>query len=79
MVGDVTEFRYWLDLFIKGIIGVVVSLVGLDYRAVKTSLMELEQSKYNLTMQVQVLQVELNAIKHRLERIDGKIDRALEK
>lgn len=79
MVGDVTEVRYWLDLLIKGIIGVVVSLVGLDYRAVKTSLLELEQSKYQLTMQVQVLQVELSSIKQRLERIDGKIDRALEK
>jgi hypothetical protein len=30
-------------------------------------------------MQVQVLQVELTSIKQRLERIDGKIDRALEK
>jgi hypothetical protein len=79
MVGDVTEFRYWLDLFIKAIIGVVVSLVGLDYRAVKTSLLELEQSKYQLTTQVQVLQVELSSIKQRLERIDSKIDRALEK
>lgn len=79
MVGDVTEVRYWLDLLIKGVIGVVVSLVGLDYRAVKTSLLELEQSKYQLTMQVQVLQVELSSIKQRLERIEGKIDKALEK
>jgi len=76
---DITEFRYWLDLLLKGAIGVVISLVGLDYRQVKNSLKELEQSKYNLTMQVQVANVELSTIKSRLERIEQKLDRILEK
>jgi len=76
---DITEFRYWLDLLLKGAIGVILSLVGLDYRQVKNSLKELEQSKYNLTMQVQVANVELSTIKSRLERIEQKLDRILEK
>ena len=76
---DITEFRYWLDLLLKGAIGVIISLVGMDYRQVKNSLKELEQSKYNLTMQVQVGNVELSTIKSRLERIEQKLDRILEK
>jgi predicted nuclease with TOPRIM domain len=75
--GDITELRYWLDLLIKAVIGVVVSLVGMDYRSVKNSLQELEQSKYNLTMQVQVMQSEVASIKDRLERIEQKLDKAL--
>jgi len=76
---DITEFRYWLDLLLKGAIGVIISLVGMDYRQVKNSLKELEQSKYNLTMQVQVANVELSTIKSRLERIEQKLDKVLEK
>jgi len=76
---DITEFRYWLDLLLKGVIGIIISLVGMDYRQVKNSLKELEQSKYNLTMQVQVANVELSTIKSRLERIEQKLDKVLEK
>lgn len=79
MTHDVTEVRYWLDLAIKAAIGIVVSLVGMDYREVKHSLKELEQKKYELTMQAQVLTVEIVSVKDRLERIDKKLDRALEK
>jgi archaellum component FlaC len=77
--GDVTELRYWLDLLIKGAIGIVISLVGMDYRQVKNSLKELEQSKYQLTMHVEVMQNEMITIKDRLQRIEQKIDRILEK
>lgn len=77
--GDVTQLRYWIDLLIKGVIGVVISLVGMDYRQVKNSLKELEQSKYQLTMHVEVMQHEVNGIKDRLERIEQKIDRILDK
>jgi predicted nuclease with TOPRIM domain len=77
--GDVTELRYWLDLLIKGAIGIVISLVGMDYRQVKNSLKELEQSKYQLTMHVEVMQSEIGSIKDRLQRIEQKIDRILEK
>jgi len=76
---DVTELRYWLDLLIKGAIGIVISLVGMDYRQVKNSLKELEQSKYQLTMHVEVMQNEMVTIKDRLQRIENKIDRILEK
>ena len=77
--GDFTQLRYWLDMLIKAAIGVVISIVGLDYRSVKNSLHELEQSKYKVTMEVQVIQAELSLIKHRLERIEQKLDRALER
>ena len=76
---DFTQLRYWLDMAIKAVIGVVISIVGLDYRSVKNSLKELEESKYRVTMEVQVIQSELNHIKQRLERIEGKLDRILEK
>lgn len=77
--GNITELRYWLDLLIKGVIGIVISLVGMDYRQVKNSLKELEQSKYQLTMHVEVMQHEMGNIKDRLQRIEQKIDRILEK
>ena len=76
---DVTELRYWIDLLIKGVIGIVISLVGMDYRQVKNSLKELEQSKYQVTMHVEVMQSEMLGIKDRLTRIEQKIDRRLEK
>ena len=77
--GDITELRYWLDLLIKGVIGIVISLVGMDYRQVKNSLKELEHSKYQLTMHVEVMQNEMASVKDRLQRIEQKIDRILEK
>lgn len=76
---DFTELRYWLDMGIKAIIGIVISIVGLDYRAVKNSLHELEESKYKVSMEVQVIQAELGHIKQRLERMEAKLDKALEK
>ena len=77
--GNITELRYWFDLLIKGAIGIVISLVGMDYRQVKNSLKELEQSKYQLTMHVEVMQHEMGSIKDRLQRMEQKIDRILEK
>ena len=77
--GDFTQLKYWFDLAIKAIIGVVISIVGMDYRAVKNSLHELEQSKYQVTMEVQILKAELNNIQSQIERIDKKLDKVLEK
>jgi len=79
MTGDITEVRYWIDLAIKGLIGIVISIVGMDYRQVKNSLEELQQSKYQITMQVQVMQSELGSIKQRLERIEQKLDQVLDR
>lgn len=60
-------------------IGVVVSVVGMDYRHVKNTLEELQQSKFRVGTQVEIVQVELSAIKQRLDRIDQKLDRVLVK
>ncbi len=76
---DFTQLRYWFDLAIKAIIGVVISIVGMDYRAVKNSLHELEQSKYVMQMEVQVLKADLLHIQNQIERMDKKLDRVLEK
>ena len=79
MSEDFTEIKYWVDIAIKAAIGVLVSIIGMDYRAVKNSLHELESHKYTVTAQVQVIQAELNYIKNRLDKIDGKLDKALER
>lgn len=76
---DVTQIQYWLDLAIKAVIGIVVSVVGMDYRQVKNSLKELEQKKYELTMQAEVVHIEVVSIKDRLARIEQKLDKVLEK
>jgi predicted nuclease with TOPRIM domain len=79
MTSDVTELRYWIDIAIKMAIGVLVSIIGLDYRSVKNSLQELQDNRYRVSVEVQVLQSELNNIKMRLDRIEGKLDRVLSK
>ena len=76
---DVTKLTYWLDIIIKTAIGVVVTLAGMDYRQVKGTLKDLETSKYKLTTQVEVLQVEVKGMSSRLERIDQKIDQLIER
>lgn len=76
---DVTKLTYWLDIIIKTAIGVVVTLAGMDYRQVKGTLKDLETSKYKLTTQVEVLQVEVKGMSTRLERIDQKIDQLIER
>jgi len=77
--GDITEIRYWLDLVIKAVIGVVVGVVGLDYKNLKESLNDLERNKYMVTAQVQILQTDIAGMKDRLDRIEKKLDKALEK
>lgn len=72
---DLITVKYWVDLAVKTIIGIVITLVGMDYRSVKNSLHELEQKKFELFTQAQVIHVELLAIKDRVERIDNKLDR----
>jgi len=79
MTSDITELRYWIDLAIKMAIGVLVSIIGLDYRSVKNSLQELQESKYRVSVEVQVIQSELGNIKTRLDRIESKLDKALER
>lgn len=79
MSEDFLQVKYWFDLMIKAIIGIVVSVVGMDYRSVKNSLKELEQKKYELAMQAEVTHIELVAVKDRLERIDKKLDKVLDK
>ena len=74
---DFTQVKYWFDLGIKAIIGVVVSIVGMDYRAVKKSLQDVEVARYHLQQEVEVLKTELKYIKRMVERIDEKMDTVL--
>jgi hypothetical protein len=70
MSTDITGLHYWMDIAIKIAIGVLVSIIGMDYRAMKNSLKELEENKYKLTAEVQL-------VENRLDRIEGKLDRVL--
>jgi predicted nuclease with TOPRIM domain len=76
---DLTKVTYWLDLIVKGIIGIFVTLVGMDYKQVKTSLQELQESKYKLSTQVEIIQVEIKGFGGRLDRIETKLDQIIEK
>lgn len=76
---DFTQLRYWFDLLIKAAIGIIISIVGMDYRAVKNSLHELEQKKYELSMHSEVMHVEMVAVKERLERIEKKLDKIIDR
>jgi hypothetical protein len=76
---DFTQVKYWFDLVIKTAIGVIISIVGLDYRSVKNSLRELEEAKYKVTMEIQLLQTELGHIRNQVDRVEKKLDRLLEK
>jgi predicted nucleic acid-binding Zn-ribbon protein len=42
-------------------------------------LSDLEQAKYRVTTEVQVMQSELNHIRNQIERIEHKLDKVLEK
>lgn len=75
---DVTQVGYWIDLTAKGAIGVVMAIVGLDYRAVKDSLKDLEDKKYQRLQEVALLKLSLSATDTRLDRIEKKVDRILE-
>jgi hypothetical protein len=79
MTSDVLEMRYWLDIFIKALIGIVVGIVGYDYRTMKNSLTELEENKYALRMQVQAIEIQVKALHGTIERIDKKLDKVLDK
>lgn len=75
---DVTKVGYWVDLSIKGAIGIVVSIVGLDYREVKHSLRDLEEKKHTIITEIAILKASLAAGEMRLDRMEKKIDRILE-
>lgn len=79
MSDDISQIKSWVDIVVKAAIGVVISLVGLDYRSMKTSLQELEESKYHLSVQVEIAAAEVKAVKERLERIEQKLDRVLQR
>lgn len=71
---DTVQIKGWLDLIIKAIIGLVVSLIGWDYKNLKESLFDLQTSKYQLTTQVEVARNELTHVKNAIERIEKKLD-----
>lgn len=74
---DILTVSYWVSLAIKAGIGIVITMVGLDYRNVKNSLRELEQAKYSMSADIQVIRYETTAISGRLTLIDNKLDKAL--
>ena len=79
MTNDLLEMKYWLDILVKALITVVVGIVGYDYRSMKNTLSDLEKTKYNLQMQVQAVEIQMRTFQSSLDKIDKKLDRALEK
>lgn len=79
MTNDLLEMKYWLDILVKALITIVVGIVGFDYRSMKNSLSELEQSKYVIQMQVQAIEIQMRTFQSSLDKIDKKLDKALEK
>lgn len=75
---DATKIAYWIDLAVKGVIGVVISIVGLDYREVKQSLRDLEEKKHIVLAEVSILKAGITAGEARLDRMEKKLDRILE-
>ncbi len=76
---DFTNVKYWIDLGVKALIGVVISIVGLDYRSVKNNLEELQEHKYRLASELAIVKAELTWIKASVSSIDGKLDKALKR
>lgn len=71
---DVATIKVWLDLGLKAIIGLIVSVVGWDYKNAKETLQDLQKNKYELQAQTHILQREVQDIKRYLERIEKKLD-----
>lgn len=71
---DAATLKVWLDLALKAIIGLIVSVVGWDYKNAKETLQDLQKNKYELQAQTQILQREVQDIKRYLERIEKKLD-----
>jgi len=71
---EIATLKTWLDLGLKAIIGLIVSIVGWDYKNAKEALQDLQKNKYELQAQTQILQREVQDIKRYLERIEKKID-----
>lgn len=76
---DITKVSYWIDLLIKAAIGIVVTIVGLDYRSMKETLVELQEKKQALLTDVAILRAALAQTDQRLQRIEAKIDRLVER
>lgn len=71
---DSVQLKGWLDIIIKGVIGLIVTLIGWDYKNLKDSLSSLQNSKYELTTQVEVARYEITHVKNSLDRIEKKLD-----
>lgn len=77
--GELLQIKYWFDLLVKAIIGIVVGIVGLDYKSLKNSLKELETKRYELTTQAEITHYEIGSLKDKLDRIEKKLDKAIDK
>lgn len=78
-MSDITKVHYWIDIIVKTGIGVIVALAGMDYKQVKSGLSDLQEAKYKIATQVEVMQVEVKVSNTRLEKMDQKLDQLLER
>lgn len=76
---DFTKVKYWIDLAIKGALAVVMGIIGMDYKAVRSSLKDLEEKKYLVVQEIAILRNSLTITEARLDRIERKVDTLLER
>lgn len=76
---DFTKVAYWVDMAIKGSIAIVMGIIGMDYKAVRSSLKDLEEKKYLVVQEIAILRNSLVITEARLDRIERKIDNLLER
>ena len=68
---------YWVELILKGGMGVVFAIISWDYRNVKSHLEELQTARYEVGADVAIVQSEVEYIKESVDRIDRKIDKMM--
>lgn len=72
-------FTYWLDLFIKGGIAVAVSLSGWAIKTFSDRLAVVEQQDNQKSVRLSIVEENQRFQSNQLTRIDGKLDRLLER
>ena len=69
---DITDFKYWLDMAIKGVIGLLIGLAGIEYRGVKNKIEDLELAKHEMRSDILVIRNDISTVKDQVGYIFQK-------
>jgi tetrahydromethanopterin S-methyltransferase subunit G len=76
---DITNIGFWIDKAIKVVIAVAIAIASFEYRNIKNSLDDLQEKKHILLGQIEAIEKTYIQVDKRLERIELKIDRVVER